>query len=89
MRPKFRKGWVYQIEFLDHVEDGDEPIPFRVYGHIVKHDKKSLTVAPWVNLDQTVDHNSKTFCILKSTILNADRLIPESATLTPDPHTST
>ena len=32
---RFRRGHIYAVTFDDHVEDGDEPIRFVVYGLVI------------------------------------------------------
>lgn len=40
-------GSTVAIEFLDHVEDGDEPIPFVVFGRLEKVTRHAFTLASW------------------------------------------
>ena len=66
MKKYFRKGKVVEIKFLDHVEDGDKPLLFSVYGRITDVHRKYVVIAAWIG--EEVDHNTKYWTILKSTI---------------------
>ena len=70
-RRLFRKGQVVEVEFLDHVEGGEEPLKFVVYGRIQRVDRKSITVICWGYTDDTaLDSNNNYFTIIRSTIIN-------------------
>jgi len=60
-----------RVVFLDHVEDGDEPIKFEVFGRVIKKDRTSINVGSWLYIqgDNIIDDpNIKSWCIVNSTI---------------------
>jgi len=75
------------VTFLDHVEDGDEPMRCRVVGllkskGLMKADesgkkRRFLRVECWTNLDDPDGNpeNFKTFTILQSTIEDIKQLV--------------
>ena len=75
-RKIFRKNQIVAVEFLDHVEDGEEPLHFVIYGRIAKVDKKSIVIVSWCYLDPNLplDSNNKYHTILKSAITNWNKL---------------
>jgi len=72
MRKRFRKGMTVEIEFLDHVEDGNEPMAFTAYGRLVEVQRKFLVVESWTYSDTKIirDSNVKSWVILRSAIIN-------------------
>ena len=72
-----KKGELYMIRFLDHVEDGKKPLPFEVFGRIMSVSKDHVTVASWDyanGKDREEMHNVKRFALVRSTIISAERL---------------
>lgn len=64
-------GDIVHIVFLDHVEDGDEPIEFEVFGRVIKKDPIFINVGSWLYTQEEnciEDSNIKTWCIVSSTI---------------------
>tara|TARA_R110002094_G_scaffold137291_1_gene128854 strand:+ start:93 stop:320 length:228 start_codon:yes stop_codon:yes gene_type:complete len=71
-----KKGEIWGIKFLDHVEDGKRPIAFEVFGRVLRVGKRSVTLASWDyagGKGRDLD-NMKTFCIVLSTVIEAQRL---------------
>ena len=72
-----KKGEIWGIKFLDHVEDGKKPMTFEVFGRVVRVGKRSVTLASWDyagGKGRDLVDNMKTFCIVLSCILEAQRL---------------
>lgn len=74
MKINAQVGDIARIVFLDHAE-GDAAIKFEVFGRIAAKDRKMLMVICWgyVDSDQ-LDDNVHSYAILRSTILEYDRL---------------
>lgn len=78
----FEVGAPYAVLFLDHVEDGDEPMEFELWGRCVKQGKTSVTIAPWsyrrkkgTAVDFDVDDtNEKPFTLVRSAIQRHKKL---------------
>ena len=73
-----KKGEIWVLKFLDHVEDGRRPLSFEVFGRVVRVGKRSVTLASWdyaggKGKGRDFD-NMKTFCLLISTIIDSQRL---------------
>ena len=71
-----KAGEIWAVTFLDHVEDGKKPLKFEVFGRVMRVGKRSVTLASWdyvAGRGRDRD-NIKTFCIVQSTILDAQRL---------------
>jgi len=70
-----KKGEIWAVKFLDHCEDGRE-IAFEVFGRVVRVGKRSVTLASWdyVGGKGRDRDNMKTFCIVQSTVIEAQRL---------------
>ena len=71
-----RTGEIWVVKFLDHVEDGKKPIAFEVFGRVMRVGKRSVTLASWdyVGGKGRDRDNMKTFCIVQSTVIEAQRL---------------
>jgi len=71
-----KKGEIWAVKFLDHVEDGKKPMTFEVFGRVLRVGKRSVTLASWdYEAGKGRDSsNIKTFCIVKSTVIEAQRL---------------
>tara|TARA_R110002167_G_scaffold125747_1_gene306147 strand:- start:1230 stop:1457 length:228 start_codon:yes stop_codon:yes gene_type:complete len=71
-----RTGEIWAVKFLDHVEDGKKPIAFEVFGRVMRVGKRSVTLASWdyVGGKGRDRDNMKTFCIVQSTVIEAQRL---------------
>ena len=74
--PRYPKpGDVVMVRFHDHVEDHDESLECIVYGMITKMNKRDMIIECWTCTDPTVNKdNSKTYCIVRSTIVRCDIL---------------
>lgn len=73
---QLRKGQLVAVTFLDHVEDGSEPMTFIVYGELSEVSKAHICVDCWCYYDPAVPHdaNEKRYTILRSTILHVSQL---------------
>ena len=71
-----KTGEIWVVKFLDHVEDGKKPLAFEVFGRVMRVGKRSVTLASWdyAGGKGRDRDNMKTFCIVLSTILDAQRL---------------
>lgn len=68
-----KPGDVVEVDFLDHVEDGEDALRFLVYGVIEKITRQALIIHCWTYKDRGErDHaeegNIKSFTIVKSAI---------------------
>ena len=71
------KGHIVAITFLDHVEDGDEPMECTVYGRLHKTTRNSYLIDSWTCADEKVhEDNKKRFVILKKVVSNISVLRP-------------
>lgn len=74
---KFKEGQQIYIKFLDHVQDGDEPMVCELWGYVEKDAPNSVTIVCWrlPSADQgTKEDNELKFCVLKSTIIKRKTL---------------
>ena len=71
-----KKGEIWGITFLDHVEDGKKPMTFEVFGRVLRVGKRSVTLASWdyAGGKGRDRDNMKTFCVVLSTILDGQLL---------------
>ena len=71
-----KKGEIWAVKFLDHVEDGKKPMTFEVFGRVLRVGKRSVTLASWdyAGGKGRDRDNMKTFCIVQSTVIEAQRL---------------
>lgn len=70
-KPRARKGDVVRFKFLDHVEGGDEPLEFHVYGRVFKATMTAYVVDTWCYPeidDPDRSSNVERFTILRSAI---------------------
>lgn len=82
--PKSLKiGEGYTVWFLDHVEDGDRAMLFRLRGTLMKDNKTEIVLAPWDYADpkdatpfSEKDFNRKIFTIIRSAIKKIRKLPP-------------
>jgi len=68
---KAKIGDLVECAFLDHVEDGGEPLQFKVWGRIEKKTRKHLEIVSWAYADRpsvSGDHNEKRWTIVTSAI---------------------
>ena len=76
---KFTVGDIVQLTFLDHCRRtgfnvNSPAITFEVFGKLLKETKRTYVVGTWVEANGTLDDNTETFTIVKSTITKARRL---------------
>ena len=74
---RLKKGQVYEVVFLDHVEDSEEPMECAVWGRCRSCGPVHVVICSWDYLDTPpgkADVNQKVFSILQSTILSVRRL---------------
>tara|TARA_R110002153_G_scaffold11568_2_gene44721 strand:+ start:457 stop:684 length:228 start_codon:yes stop_codon:yes gene_type:complete len=71
-----KKGEIWVVKFLDHVEDSKKPLTFEVFGRVLRVGKRSVTLASWdyAGGKGRDRDNIKTFCIVQSTVIEAQRL---------------
>ena len=72
-------GDIVEVEFLDHVEDGAEPISFKVWGMLVVKGKKHFEILSWAYSDQKeVENpdNEKRWTIVRSAVTKVVILSP-------------
>tara|TARA_R110002110_G_scaffold9416_1_gene46297 strand:+ start:9764 stop:9991 length:228 start_codon:yes stop_codon:yes gene_type:complete len=71
-----KAGEIWAVKFLDHCEDSKKPLTFEVFGRVVRVGKRSVTLASWdyAGGKGRDRDNMKTFCVVLSTILDAQRL---------------
>lgn len=85
---RLKKGDLVEIEFLDHVEDGAEPLRFRVYGRVAVNGRRHFEVLSWAYADRDEgggDPNEKRFTIVKSAINHVRKLTYEQTPLAEGP----
>lgn len=80
-RPKIKVGDLVDIEFLDHAEDADDSMVFKLAGEIMEITKTSYIVATWRYAsevsrakDDNTKENENRFAIVKKAILNIRKL---------------
>lgn len=76
---KVKVGDIVKVTFLDHcaIQGGDTPLVplrFETYGRVIVAHKDYLTLATWIDPAGSVDDNTETFVILRSTIEQLRRL---------------
>lgn len=77
MRKPIQKNDVVAVDFLDHVEDGDVPLEFTVYGKVLETNDNFLRIASWCYTEDTKDKNTeneKTWVIVRSAITGITKL---------------
>lgn len=74
-----KAGDIVECEFLDHVEDGGEPMRFLVWGLLAVNGRKHYEILSWAHADNSVEHlpcNEKRWTIVKSAVLRIVKLRP-------------
>lgn len=78
MTQRLRKGQIIACHFLDHVEDSREPLPFVVWGRLVRADRQSITIASWDYENGKArgmkDENRKLWTIVRTCITRIEQL---------------
>ena len=72
MKPKrVKKGDVVRIEFLDHIENDDEPLTLEVFGRVRLITDNAITVAGWqpVCPDDACSNSETIWTIVRGAIL--------------------
>ena len=76
---KIKVGDIVECEFLDHVEDGGEPLRFLVWGRVAVSGRKHFEILSWAHADAEVEtqaSNEKRFTIVKAAVLRITKLQP-------------
>jgi hypothetical protein len=78
---RLRVGDEVRVRFLDHVEDGSEPIEFVVYGRVADMNSSKIVVDSWAYADgaRGYDSNVKRYCLLRKVVLGVDVLVERDA----------
>lgn len=79
MQSKVKAGDIVECEFLDHVEDGGEPLRFLVWGLLAINARKHFEILSWAYADNTAEkntHNEKRWTIVKSAVVRITKLHP-------------
>ena len=66
-------GDIVECLFLDHVEDGTEPLAFAVYGVLTRSEDAYVVIASWYGQDadsRSESENQKFWCIIRGAIQN-------------------
>lgn len=74
-----KPGDIVECEFLDHVEDGGEPIRFLVWGLLAVKSRKHYEILSWTYADQkseSGDHNEKRWTIVKAAVVRLTKMSP-------------
>ena len=71
-----KPGDVVECVFLDHVEDGTDPIKFTVWGRLEKITRTKLVIASWAYEDGEAreDGNEKRWTIVRSAVCSLHKL---------------
>ena len=73
---RLKKGMILQVDFDDHVQNGEELIRFRVYGRLRAYGKDHLTLDCWhYPASYTVDENVERFTIGRRMIKDVKQLV--------------
>lgn len=76
---KVKAGDIVECEFLDHVEDGGDPIRFRVWGRVAVVKREHYEILSWTYADEKSeagDHNEKRWTIVRAAVVRITKLIP-------------
>lgn len=69
VRPKV--GDIVECQFLDHVEDGGDPLEFIVWGRLVKVTRRHYEIVSWAYADpgrEGGDRNEKRWTIVRKAV---------------------
>jgi hypothetical protein len=70
-------GDIVEVEFLDHVEDGDAPLTFKVWGKLVLANPEYLVLSSWAySFDDPHKNpdNEKQWVIVQGAIIKTTKL---------------
>lgn len=74
------RGQIARVEFLDHIQGGEDPGPYRfcVYGEVVSVTRLSISIDAWAYADRREPHdeNEMRYTIVRSAITKITRLVP-------------
>lgn len=79
LKPKV--GDIVEVEFLDHVEDGGDPICFKVWGRLCKSARQHVEILSWAysTADEAdVPSNEKRWTIVRAAIKRIIKLTPST-----------
>lgn len=74
---RLRRGQVVKIEFLDHVQAGDNPHRYVVYGELTKISPTALVITTWAYADKSLkpdDDNEQRYTIVRAAIVKVTQL---------------
>lgn len=73
-----KTGDLVQCDFLDHVEDGEEPLVFTVWGRVESINKQRIVIISCAYQDgvKRGDRNEKRWVIIRSTVTQLLKLKP-------------
>ena len=77
---RVKAGDVVEVEFLDHVEDGGEPLRFLVWGLLAVNGRKHYEILSWAGADRGVEMeacNEKRWTIVKSAVVRITKMGPK------------
>lgn len=74
-----KTGDIVEIHFLDHVQDGEDALEFKVYGEVAAITRTSIRVLAWAHADKSQrdvrePYNESSFVIVKRAILSVRKL---------------
>ena len=71
------EGQEIAVTFLDHVLNGDKPLPCRIWGRCHRDTPEFLVVDVWIPMDdepRNTENNTECFCIVRSTIQHIHKI---------------
>lgn len=76
-RRLIKRGMIIEVHFWDHVEHGEKPFPFIVYGRVTESKRNYIVVVGWAHVNPEMDNDDNTthWTILKSAITEWHELI--------------
>ena len=77
---KISTGDVVEVEFLDHVEDGGEPLQFVVWGRLAWIGREHFEILSWAHSEPTEydqTYNEKRWSIVRSAVKRIKKLLPK------------
>lgn len=80
MKPKVKAGDIVECEFLDHVEDGGDPMRFLVWGVLAVNSRKHFEIISWAHADASIEilpSNEKRWTIVKAAVIRITKMNPE------------
>lgn len=77
MQAKIKAGDIVECEFLDHVEDGGDPLRFLVWGVLAVNSRKHYEIISWAHADKevaTIPTNEKRWTIVKAAVIRISKM---------------